>query len=100
MARARPIPSLAPTGLTEIGHEVLRLAADPGLESAVTADPHANTNFPNLLDLKGRKLQVHYDKADVLNIVIPYYSSAADVPLDVKAAEELIGLVTIMGCGD
>jgi hypothetical protein len=100
MARVRPIPTLAPTGLSEIGHEVLRLAADPGLESAVSADPQSNTNFPNLLDLKGKQLRVHYDKADVLHIVIPYYPTAAEVPLDVKAAEELIGVVTIMGCGD
>jgi hypothetical protein len=100
VARARINPAQTAPGLAEIGHEVLRLAADPGAEAAVTADPLGQTNFASLLDLAGRQLLIHYDKADVLNIVIPYYPSKDVVPLDVKAAEELLGLVTIMGCGD
>jgi hypothetical protein len=104
MARSRFVTGMTPPGLAELGHEVLLLAADPNSEQAVIADgspdKSGSTGFNKILDLANKQLLIHYDTADTLNIVIPYYPVKADVPLDIKGAEELLGVVTIMGCGD
>lgn len=104
MARARLVAGPTPPAIADVGREVLRLAADPNSESRVLADQSpdksGSTGFAKIIDLSGKQLQIHFDSADTMHVVIPYYAVKADVPLNVKAAEELLGLVTIMGCGD